>query len=118
MGKENLRAHFPAPFPALSSLLFSEKKPGDLPSRQIIIELWLLLFDLFPTTSIPRSLTRPSGSRFDSGPVDVVATVRSLLAPAPDPAKEPHDFFNTAHRPRIYKAWVGELSDICRDYFW
>lgn len=36
----------------------------------------------------------------------------------PDPTKDQHEFVTQAHRPRVFKAWVGELSDICRDYFW
>lgn len=45
--------------------------------------------------------------------------MRSLLVPdLPDPTKEQLEFVTQAHRPRVFKAWVGELSDICRDYFW
>ncbi|OCF42760.1 hypothetical protein I317_03362 [Kwoniella heveanensis CBS 569] len=142
IGKIALRAHFPQPFPALSQLLFSEKKPGDLASRQIIVELWLFLFDLFPPMSLSQNSTqtpsasasgsRPTSVRFDekaaatlransgsSGPVDIVKEIRGLLVPdLPDPTKEHHEFVTKAHRPRVFKAWVGELSDICRDYFW
>ncbi|WWC89582.1 uncharacterized protein L201_004507 [Kwoniella dendrophila CBS 6074] len=151
IGKVALRTHFPAPFPSLSTLLFSEKKPGDLASRQIIIELWLFLFDLFPLPaySTPSSSSsspllpqhqhqhqhqstrqpgnRPTSVRFDeksasqikNNTVNIVKEVRSLLLPdLPDPSKDHHEFVTKAHRPRIFKAWVGELSDICRDYFW
>jgi len=47
-----------------------------------------------------------------------------LLAPAPAPAEQlhvpvqPHNFIESIHTPRIYKAYLQELSDICRDYFW
>jgi len=100
IGKTALRHRFPSPFPALSLLLFSEKKPGDLACRQIIIELWLSLFDLVPGPSL-------------------LPTIRTLLAPdIPDPAAEQHAFITQIHRPRVFKSWVGELSDICRDYFW
>ncbi|WVR07273.1 hypothetical protein IAU60_004314 [Kwoniella sp. DSM 27419] len=135
IGKTALRAHFPDPFPALSMLLFSEKKPGDLASRQIILELWLFLFDLFPPSlsspSQSGSADRPTSVRFDSkasagvtsslaaGQVDIVKHIRGLLVPdLPDPTKDQHAFVTQAHRPRVFKAWVGELSDICRDYFW
>ena len=85
----------------------------------MIVELWLVLFDLFPTPFIPNATSRPSSVRFDSGPADINAMVRSLLAPdLPDPKREHHEFIMQAHRPRVFKAWVGELSDICRDYFW
>ncbi|ODO08884.1 hypothetical protein L198_00621 [Cryptococcus wingfieldii CBS 7118] len=131
MGKAALRRSFPRPFPALSSLLFSEKKPGDLASRQLIVELWLFLFDLFaPPSSFPTPSPALSSSgrsiRFDAhaapGSIsqkDLTDFMRTLLVPEQEnPTKDQHDFVTQAHRPRIFKAWVGELSDICRDYFW
>ncbi|WVQ77155.1 hypothetical protein IAR50_006838 [Cryptococcus sp. DSM 104548] len=141
MGKAALRRSFPRPFPALSSLLFSEKKPGDLASRQLIVELWLFLFDLFapPNPSASPSLsqstsTAPSPAlsssarsiRFDAQLAPGYITqkeltdfMRTLLVPEQeDPTKDQHEFVTQAHRPRVFKAWVGELSDICRDYFW
>ncbi|WWD17526.1 hypothetical protein CI109_101967 [Kwoniella shandongensis] len=120
IGKAALRAHFPNPFTALSTLLFSEKKPGDLPTRQIIVELWLFLFELFPPIASRTPGGRPTSVRFDEKPpVDIAKEVRGLLVPdLPDPTKDHHEFVTKAHRPRVFKAWVGELSDICRDYFW
>ncbi|WWC70431.1 uncharacterized protein I206_104382 [Kwoniella pini CBS 10737] len=139
IGKSALRSRFPNPFPALSNLLFSEKKPGDLASRQIIVELWIFLFDLFPPISAPTLVStpkrqisldnpnRPSSVRFDEKPalshlkepVNIVQEVKGLLLPdLPDPTKDHHEFVTKAHRPRVFKALVGELSDICRDYFW
>ncbi|ORY23137.1 armadillo-type protein [Naematelia encephala] len=122
IGKSALRSSYPQPFPALSTLLFSEKKPGDLACRQIIIELWLSLFELFPATA---SSARPSSIRFDgatdvkAGVLDPGKDVRGLLAPEQeDKTKDQHEFITQAHRPKPFKAWVGELSDICRDYFW
>lgn len=46
--------------------------------------------------------------------------MRSLLTPEnkEDKTKDYHEFVTAAHRPRVFKAWVQELSDICRDYFW
>jgi len=122
-----LRAEFPAPFDALSTLLFSEKKPGDLACRQLIIELWLVLFEIFPPSRNRPSGSRPPSVRFDDSqlggpsrqPIDIVSAVRGLLIPdIPDPMKEQHEFITQAHRPRVFKAWIGEMSDICRDYFW
>ncbi|KAL7421520.1 hypothetical protein Q5752_003289 [Cryptotrichosporon argae] len=159
VGKSALRASSPRPFEALSKLLFSEKKPGDLASRQIIVELWLVLFDLFPSRPAhsPATMGEPSRVRHSThGPprpqpptprraqtadmpppspsvrfgaagaapsaqeeVDVAQLVRALLVPdQDDPAKDHHAFVTAAHRPRVFKAWVQELSDICRDYFW
>ncbi|ORX36928.1 armadillo-type protein [Kockovaella imperatae] len=120
VGKAAIRRSYPKPFPALSALIFSEKKPGDIATRQIIIELWLFLYDLYPNCRNVNG--RPSPTRFDnpSGPsVDVSAAIRGLLLPdSADKTKDHHSFITQAHRPRIFKAWVQELSDICRDYFW
>nr|VWP00152.1 Hemagglutinin-like protein [Ganoderma boninense] len=47
-----------------------------------------------------------------------------LLTPAPLPSEapgtplEPHAFIEDLHRPRVYKTYLQELSDVCRDYFW
>lgn len=129
-GKSAIRHQYPRPFPAVSSMLFSEKKPGDLATRQLIIEIWLYLFELFPSNAIdsshqqPRTPgSRPNSVRFDTPPrfpnVHVTEDIRKLLSPdVPDPTAEQHAFITSIHRPKVFKAWVGELSDICRDYFW
>jgi hypothetical protein len=47
--------------------------------------------------------------------------MRGLLVPVEEKKEgevDQHDFITQSHRPRVFKAWVGELSDICRDYFW
>ena len=181
IGKSALRSSFPRPFDAFSGLLFSEKKPGDLPVRQLIIELWTFVFELFPPSrsaqlnngmglpagsrSAGNSPTmpmapvapfaredqaggvgsRPSSVRFDTSQadqlaamlaaregssgcnsdgnqgtkVDAVEAVRAFLVPQQEDKKaEQHAFITQAHRPKVFKAWVQELSDICRDYFW
>lgn len=47
-----------------------------------------------------------------------------LLTPAPKPAEapenpvSPHEFIESLHQPRIFKSYLQELSDVCRDYFW
>jgi hypothetical protein len=51
--------------------------------------------------------------------VDAIQAVRSFLVPKQeDKAAEQHSFITQAHRPKVFRAWVQELSDICRDYFW
>jgi hypothetical protein len=37
---------------------------------------------------------------------------------APKVPVSPHEFIDALHRPRIYKTYLQEASDICRDYFW
>ncbi|RDX57101.1 hypothetical protein OH76DRAFT_1424700 [Lentinus brumalis] len=144
VGCNALRGYCPAPFDRLVTLLYSDKKPGDVPTRQLIVELLLGLFDLFPTSSLPSSGS-PTHSRTRSVPWELSAAstassnlivlprphstlfsfIKSLLlTPAPPPSEnpgtpvEPHAFIEELHRPRIYKTYLQELSDICRDYFW
>ncbi|KAI0696293.1 armadillo-type protein [Cerioporus squamosus] len=135
VGCNALRSYCPAPFDRLVTLLYSDKKPGDVPTRQLIVELLLGLFDLFPTSSLPSSGS-PSHSRSKSVPWELSTTspassnlivlprphatlfsfIKSLLlTPAPPPSENPG---TPLHRPRIYKTYLQELSDICRDYFW
>lgn len=69
---------------------------------------------------------RPTSVRFDSDPIagpsssKIVQDVYELLTPADpdDKYANHHGFITQAHRPRVFKKWVGELSDMCRDYFW
>ncbi|KAI0687738.1 armadillo-type protein [Cytidiella melzeri] len=143
-----LRSCCPTPFTQLISLLYSDKKPGDIGTRQLVVELILLLFELYPLSSLPsngspahafthsRSRSTPweaetsnvASSSLVTLPTPHATTfslVRSLLlTPAPPPSEDPripvspHTFIEELHVPRIYKAYLQELSDICRDYFW
>ncbi|KIP10477.1 hypothetical protein PHLGIDRAFT_84977 [Phlebiopsis gigantea 11061_1 CR5-6] len=145
-----LRSCSPTPFGQLVTLLYSDKRPGDVATRQLIVELILLLFDLYPLSSLPSSGSVPSSTsstqghgRSRSAPWEVApcgpsslvtlpaphattfSLVRSLLlTPAPPPSEDPripvapHTFIEELHIPRIYKTYLQELNDICRDYFW
>lgn len=43
----------------------------------------------------------------------------SLMEGPPDEKEEARvDFIKQSHRPRIFKAWVTEIGDCVRDYFW
>jgi len=103
------------------ALLYSDKKPGDLCSRQLIAELLLTLFDLYSPT-----ITH-SGGKPPPPHNSVFSLVRTLLLTQKPPTAEamllpdpvsPHDFISSIHQPRIYKTYLQELSDVCRDYFW
>ncbi|GAA5839333.1 hypothetical protein JCM9279_005909 [Rhodotorula babjevae] len=82
-GKRALASHSPTPFLPVAALLFSEKRPGDLPSRQILVELLLALYDICPLNAdtllksawadssvslvpAPMSPVAPSSATFDS----------------------------------------------------
>ena len=129
--------------------MYSDKKPGDVGTRQLIVELLLALFDLYPPSSLPSrgspNAGYPSHTRSQSvpwGPSSGIPAmsniitlppghgnffsfIRSLLlTQAPPPAEDPrtpvspHQFIEELHIPRIYKTYLQELSDVCRDYFW
>jgi hypothetical protein len=120
----------------LVSLLYSDKKPGDVATRQLIVDLLLILFELFPPSSLPSiGSVPPRREIWETTPRHTIAlphphqTLYSLLrallltpapraAEAPEVPLSPHEFIDALHRPRIYKAYLQELSDICRDYFW
>ena len=142
-----LRSFCPTPFAQLVALLYSDKKPGEVATRQLIVELLLLLFDLYSPSSLPATCAKVVNGSLLSGRArpreawesqsSVVTSnlvtphkiffslIRALLlTPAPPPSESPgvpvspHAFIESLHLPRIYKTYLQELSDICRDYFW
>ncbi|KAG8213095.1 armadillo-type protein, partial [Butyriboletus roseoflavus] len=132
-----LRSSCPTPFVQLISLLYSDKRPGDIATRQLITELLLILFEVYPPSSLPSSGGRLRREAWESSgssrnvislPVphkNFFSLIRALLlTPAPPPTESPaspvspHAFIESLHRPRIYKSYLQELSDVCRDYFW
>ncbi|KAH8117766.1 armadillo-type protein [Phellopilus nigrolimitatus] len=150
IGCAALRSACPAPFAQLVRLLFSDKKPGDVATRQLIAELLLIIFDLYPPSALPSvSSSSPIRQRRrevwdecsddEQYPANVNHKLISLPPPhrslfsflrtllltkAPPPAEipatpvSPHEFIESLHIPRIYKTYLQELSDVCRDYFW
>src|ERR1700761_2281950 len=48
IGQFALRSSAPRPFVQLVSLLYSDKKPGDCCSRVLIVELLIILSELYP----------------------------------------------------------------------
>lgn len=120
-------------------------------SRHLILELLLVLFELYPPSALPfvgggasqaisyghaRTLSAPWEAstsmavtsnliRLPAPHMSLFSFIKSLLlTPAPPPAEqtsptiEPHEFIENLHLPRIYKAYLEELSNVCRDYFW
>lgn len=148
IGCAALRSSCPTPFVQLVALLYSDKRPGDIATRQLIVELLTILFELYPPSSLPALSSSASGSntgRFrahrevwdaespsPTGLISLPAPHKTLfslirallLTPAPPPAESPaspvapHEFIESLHVPRIYKTYLQELSDVCRDYFW
>ncbi|TFK27799.1 hypothetical protein FA15DRAFT_635109 [Coprinopsis marcescibilis] len=141
-----LRSSCPTPWAQLVSLLYSDKKPGEVATRQLIVDLLMTLFDLYPPSSLPsharngslsgqrahreawESQTTISISNIINLPAphkSLFSFMRSLLlTPAPPPSEapgipvSPHEFIESLHVPRVYKSYLQEMSDVCRDYFW
>lgn len=138
-----LRSSCPTPFVQLVALLYSDKKPGDIATRQLIVDLLLILFELYPSSSLPSfgsgsgrprreawecESTTPTSCNLITLPTPhktFFSLIRALLlTPAPPPSESPaapvspHAFIESLHLPRIYKTYLQELSDVCRDYFW
>jgi hypothetical protein len=147
IGCSALRSTCPTPYHQLISLLYSDKKPGEVGTRQLIVEMLQILFELYPPSTLPGGGSNGGQSRlrsevWDSPTLDsslggsnlirfpgqhknIFSLIRMLLmTPAPprteDPSAplSPHEFIENLHRPRIYKTYLQEMSDICRDYFW
>jgi len=153
VGCAALRSCCPAPYSQIVTVLYSDKRPGEVATRHLMIEMLLGLFELYPTSSLPStgnplggSPTSPYGHNrtrsvpWESGSTAPLSTglivlppphssvcslVKSLmLTPAPRPAEDdsvpvqPHFFIEKIHRPRIYKAYLEEMSNLCRDFFW
>lgn len=145
IGCNALRSASPTPYAQLIRLLYSDKKPGDVATRQLIADLLITLFDLYPPSSLPSSPSTPERHRevWDDRPDGAISPVnpqlinlpaphrniysfvRTLLltrappsAEAPETPLSPHEFIESLHVPRIYKTYLQELSDVCRDYFW
>jgi len=104
-----------------------------------MVELLLILFEIYPPSqpSISQSVRQRREAFERSAPNTTVqlglpaphktlfSFIRSLLlTPAPPPAEapstpiSPHEFIASLHQPRIYKSYLREVSDVCRDYFW
>lgn len=120
----------------LVALLYSDKKPGDVATRQLIVDLLLILFELYPSALPSQNSPQPRREIWDDNQRSNVVILPAphktffsliralLLTPAPPPAESPaapvspHAFIEELHKPRIYKTYLQELSDVCRDYFW
>jgi hypothetical protein len=182
-----MRNFGPTPFRELADLLYSSKKPGEVTTRRLIIEIFHSLLTIysgdFAQSSLPTSTSRP-GSRpttisfsepnkpaLDriSSKANLRSSVRNstffnpivipdnhphialymtsllkhqpettsltdifqqpahnrsgsrILCPAtelPAPKLDMHDFLKQAHKDRVYKHYLTEINEVCRDYFW
>ncbi|KAH9815284.1 armadillo-type protein [Melampsora americana] len=131
-GKVALASRIPSPFVQLTNLLYSEKKPGELSSRQLLIELLHGLFELKIThETLKKSIDWTSSINLDQTNLNVISPntsidlkinhqfIKTLLIGAPDLKKEQMiEFVSMSHRKRPYKKLVTELCGVLMDYFW
>ena len=119
-----LRSSCPRPFIQLASLMYSDKKPRDVPTRQLIAELFHILLELYPTPGPllpPITCTLPYGPRSCSVDLDgchaptlpqphttAFSLLRAIiLTPKLAPTEclsakvDPHAFIQSLDTPRI-----------------
>lgn len=110
-------------------MLFSEKKPGDLSTRKLVIELLLILSELdLPAHSVDLQSvynTRQTSSCLTqsiSAGSELSIAQRLLLCLVHNPRdleKEAMvDFISATHTPRPFKTYLSEVCGVARDYFW
>ncbi|KAJ7852060.1 armadillo-type protein [Mycena olivaceomarginata] len=121
-----LRSSCPTPFVQLVALLYSDKKPGDVATRQLMVDLLLTLFELYPSSSLPALGARPYPRR-EAWETASTAPASSNLITFPAPHKNFYSLIRalllTPRAPAVRVARdthlpARELSDVCRDYFW
>ncbi|UZJ56942.1 hypothetical protein CBS101457_006262 [Exobasidium rhododendri] len=130
-GQGVLQSMAPTPFVELSCLLFSEKRPGELATRKLLVELLSLLIVLpssassrsnrehedvkttRETSTISSALASPS---LPSSNLVLLITLLHNLRDADQEAKV--DFITASHAPRPFKSFVSEFLNVNRDYFW
>lgn len=88
-GCDALRSAAPAPFAQLVRLLYSDKRPGDVPSRQLIVELLLVLFQLYPASEVsqPSSSSRPVSRRQEIWEIQMPPPSAFYAASTPSPTQ-------------------------------
>ncbi|KAH9473012.1 hypothetical protein Pst134EA_000094 [Puccinia striiformis f. sp. tritici] len=143
-GRKALSSKLPAPFIQLTSLLYSEKKPGDLSTRQVLVEIILGSFDLdaylklkpiqssaidwtcpIQIESIPGGLIIPNQQDLiiqnnDGSLINCSHQLLKTLIIGPPDLKNANivDFVAITHRVRPFKTFVNEFIGVLMDYFW
>ncbi|PLW54378.1 hypothetical protein PCANC_04949 [Puccinia coronata f. sp. avenae] len=141
-GRKALASRLPDPFIQLTALLYSEKKPGDLTTRQVLVEIIQgcfqldeflrarpmngALLDWTAPIVIELSPGHPAARQLDCNPDEILEPLasahlllRKLIVGPPDPKKANIvDFVAVTHRVRPFKTFVNEFIGVLMDYFW
>ncbi|PLW24420.1 hypothetical protein PCANC_24248 [Puccinia coronata f. sp. avenae] len=101
--------HLPHP-PPIKALLYSEKKPGDLTTRQVLVEI------IQEVSSWTSSLGR---GQWMEPLASAHLLLRKLIVSPPNPKKANSvDFVAVTHCTRPFKTFVNEFIRIIICYIW
>ncbi|CAO1623818.1 unnamed protein product [Parajaminaea phylloscopi] len=138
IGKEDTPPELPAgwelhpPFGPLSGLLLSEKKPGELRTRKLLIDVLALLLsvklppglasvDCFQELREKREVSEFYSAFVASAPL-TASPLHLLLLLLHNPVHARSlsllPFISMSHQPRPFKTYLNELLSVARDYFW
>lgn len=138
IGKEDTPPELPIgwelhpPFGPLTGLLLSEKKPGELKTRRLLIDMLGLLLsiklptgladaDFFAELRDKREVSAFYSAFSDSAPV-TASPLHLLLLLLHNPVQARSlsllPFISMSHQPRPFKTYLNELLSVARDYFW
>lgn len=128
-GKALLSSQAPQPFVALTDLLWSEKKPGDLYVRKLLLEMLIIAGEIeMPTRLSQEEQATRQGSDCLARCDELVSS--GFLTPSQhlvfvllhSPRDLDHeaivDFVRAAHTPRPFRTLVYDMARVVADYFW
>ena len=119
-GRAAMEAQAPQPFVALAELLFSRKRPAELATRKLIIDLLAVL----PRLALPRAERAADAPAFIESAIaagaapGAVLALQLLHAPDTDARDACVDFLQRAHTERPLRRYVAELATVQEEFFW
>lgn len=115
-GKAAIVSHGAHPFRALMELLYSEKKPGEVPPKQLIVDLVWSLFDLYRASGIDASIQPPIQSGCQPNKVPGVMNYSRHISVSPDPSSSlPIDTLQACEIPGGYSHVSGFVLSLLRN---
>lgn len=84
-------------------------------------DIYAFVLSLLDSTANERALEAETAIRGPSSSSRPPRPHSQIICPASElerPKLDVHDFVAAAHKPRIYKVYLTQLQEICRDFFW